>query len=184
MSFTGKLITSEAELRSSALQDEHAMTDVVDQTVSGLNFVTTRDRIEIFSEYVNVMRTIYEPKRYFDRVLRVARQMRGGSKHIPRLYELRRNLRGLVRTSIAMTKDPETRWLYWRNFAYLVLRGPVVLEQMLRVTGLFLHFKKQTAYLRTALAKQIESQSRMAPELRKLQAAPAKAAPDGAKRGA
>jgi hypothetical protein len=160
------------------------MTAVVDQTVSGLNFVTTRDRIEIFEEYVNVMRTVYEPRRYFDRVLRVAKQMRGGSKHVPRLYELRRNLRGLVRTSIAMTKDPETRWLYWRNMLYLAMRGPVVLEQMMRVTGLYLHFKKQTAYLRGALEKQIESQKKMPPELRKLAASLEKEIPKATPKGA
>src|SRR4030095_16757240 len=55
-----KVVSTEAEAASSA-RAEGSMVEVVDQTLAGLNFVTTRDRLEIFEEYESVVRTLYDP---------------------------------------------------------------------------------------------------------------------------
>lgn len=171
LSFAGKPITSEADLHMSA-RDKDTLVDVVDQTVAGLNFVTTRDRVEILKEYKVVVTTVYKPRAYFDRALRVGKMLKCKSKHRPRLFELRRHLRGFIRASWAMTKDPETRWLYWRNFFLMLPRGHVALEQVMRLMGIYLHFKKQSAFLAVAMDKQIAQQSELPPELRTLQVVP------------
>lgn len=166
LSFAGHLVTSEEELSMSAVAEGSAL-EVVDQTLAGLNFITTRDRVTIFEEYQNVVRTIYEPRRYFDRALRLSKSLVGKSKHRPGRFELRRHLLGFWRLSVAMTKDPETRWLYWRNVVVLTTRGHVVFEQVMRLMGIFLHFKRQSANLVTVLEKQMHQQRAMPPELRK-----------------
>jgi hypothetical protein len=108
-----------------------------------------------------VVATVYEAKRYFDRVLRVGLALKMQSRHRPGIFELRRSLRGLVRLSIAMTKDGSTRKLYWRNVFRLMWRGRHVFEQTMRLMGIYLHFKNQTAYLFRALAKQRPSQLKL-----------------------
>jgi len=166
LSFRGKRVTSEADLRGGAHAGESAV-EVVDQTIAGLNFVTTRDRLEIFEEYENVVRTIYEPRRYFDRALRLGQALKCKSKHRPRLFELRRSIRGFFAMSRGLLANPETRWLYLRNMAKLIGRGPIVFEQVMRVMGIYLHFRKQTSYLFKALAKQKESQAKLPQDIRK-----------------
>lgn len=167
LSFGGKLVTSEDELRSSATA-EASLTEVVDQTLAGLNFITTRDRLEIFAEYQNVVTTVYEPRRYFDRVLRLGKKLRCRSRHRPGLFELRRHLRGFLRVSWQMSKDPQTRRLYWRNVVRLAWRGHVVFEQTMRLMGIYLHFKSQTAYLSDVLTKQMQTQRNLPVSFRKV----------------
>ena len=43
-----------------------------DETIDGLNFRTLRPREEILEDFVTILRRIYDPKNYFDRVLDAA----------------------------------------------------------------------------------------------------------------
>ena len=176
MDFTGKLVSTEAEAASSA-RAEGSMVEVVDQTLAGLNFVTTRDRLEIFEEYESVVRTLYDPQVYFDRVLRTGLALGSSVPRWPSLWELRRNLLGFWRVSLALSADPETRWRYWRNVVRLVLRGPMVLEQMMRMMGFYVHFRDQTRYLYGALGRQKASQAALPDELRAVEPRAAALAP-------
>jgi radical SAM superfamily enzyme YgiQ (UPF0313 family) len=158
LSFRGELIKTESDLREKAYDVENSIAEVVDQTVAGLNFITTRNRFEIFEEYLNVVRTIYAPKAYMDRVLRVGKMLKCKSKHIPRFFEIKRHIPAFFRLSYAMTKSKETRRLYWRNVVQLVRRGPIVFEQTMRVMGIYLHFREQVAYLEQSIKRQISTQ--------------------------
>lgn len=158
LSFRGELIRNEDEMKGKAYDVENSITEVVDQTVAGLNFITTRNRFQIFEEYLNVVRTIYAPKAYMDRVLRVGKMLKCKSKHRPRLFELKRNLPAFFRLSYAMSKNKETRWLYWRNFFKMLPCGHVALEQAMRVTGIYLHFREQVAFLEQSIQNQIATQ--------------------------
>ena len=157
-----------SELKASALHDK-AMTEVVDQTLAGLNFITTRDRIEIFEEYVNVVKTVYSAKSYFDRVLRVARLLKPAkSKHKPRLFEWVRNIRGFVSVCVTLTADKSTRYLFWRNLYLTWRKGWVVFEHVVRLSGIYIHFRNQIAYLEKAIGKQIDEQKLLAPHVRQV----------------
>jgi hypothetical protein len=57
-----------------------------------------------------------------------------------------------------MTKNKETRRLYWRNVVQLIRRGPIVFEQTMRVMGIYLHFREQVDYLEQSIKRQITSQ--------------------------
>jgi radical SAM superfamily enzyme YgiQ (UPF0313 family) len=46
-----------------------------DQCTAGLNFETLRPRAEILRDYLRVVEEVYEPRRYFARVLSVAREL-------------------------------------------------------------------------------------------------------------
>lgn len=146
MSFQGELISSEHDMFVRR-GGETAHVPLIDQTLAGLNYVTTRDRVQILREFSRVVQAVYAPRPYFDRVLRTARQLKMNSRHRPRIFELKRSLRALVVSSWRFTVRSELRWLYWRNVIVLVWRGRHVFEQAMRLMGIYLHFRRQTEFL-------------------------------------
>src|SRR5262249_31159407 len=134
--FQGEPISSMEEMRSGA-RAKSSVFKVVDQTVAGLNFAPTRDRIEILQEFMNVVKTVYEPRRYFDRALRVGRMLGSKSRHWPRWFEVKRNFFGFFKTVWVMRSDPKTKWLFYRNLLLMLFRGPVALEQVIRLMGIY-----------------------------------------------
>ena len=59
----------------------------------------------------------------------------------------------------------------------LALRGPMVLEQMMRMMGFYVHFRDQTRYLYGALGRQKASQAAWPDELRAVEPRAAALAP-------
>ncbi|MCA9266173.1 MAG: radical SAM protein, partial [Planctomycetales bacterium] len=59
---------------------------------AGLNFITTRDRARIYTEYKNAIERIYGPRGYMDRVLSTTRRLNLKFRHQPNAWEWKRNL--------------------------------------------------------------------------------------------
>lgn len=106
---------------------------------SGLNFVTTRDRVEIYREYQRLVAAVYAPRSYMDRVLRLTRALRIRSRHRPGAWEWKRNLRGLWRTTTWMSRQPALRGLYWRNFFATLVQGLDRFELAQRLMSFYMH---------------------------------------------
>ncbi len=157
LSFNGKLIRSQDEMFH-ASNAEHSPIEVVDQTLAGLNFVTTRDRMQIFREYKSVVQRVYEPKAYFDRALRTVGRLKVKSRHIPRWFEIKRSIRGFLNVSIQMTLNRDTCWYYWRNVFWAMLKGPHHVEHAIRIMAIYLHFQQQSRYLVKAITAQEPAQ--------------------------
>ena len=164
LSFQGKLITSESEMFA-ASSAHNAPVEIVDQTLAGLNFITTRDRLRIFREYRSVVQRVYAPKAYFNRALRTIRKLKVRSKHIPRWFEIKRSIRGMVMVSLGMTFNRDTCWYYWRNFFFAMVRGPHVVEQAVRIMAIYLHFQRQSRYLVKAIESQEPAQRKVPADL-------------------
>jgi radical SAM superfamily enzyme YgiQ (UPF0313 family) len=122
-----------------------------DHLVSSLNFIPTRDRGEILREYANVLRTIHEPRRFMDRVLRTASKLRVQSSYHPPLKDFWRSLRAAVVLAVQMTRNPLTRSLFWRNVFHSLPLGLGHLEYVMRHMGLYLHLKRQSELVLTAI---------------------------------
>ncbi|MEL7336128.1 MAG: radical SAM protein [Planctomycetota bacterium] len=58
-----------------------------DQTASGLNFVTMRDRLEIYQELRNIVKNVYSPRAFMDRVLDTTRRIKIKNRHLPSHWE-------------------------------------------------------------------------------------------------
>jgi len=136
-------------------------TDVIDQTLGGLNYVTTRDRVEILEEFANTVKQAYAPKSYFDRALKTARSMNYRFPRRQGWWEFKRSMRSLAVMSWRMTLNPKTRYLYWRNFFLGLILGLHRFEVVMTLSSVFLHFHKQSNYLITVLDKQIIRQASM-----------------------
>lgn len=145
LSFGGKPITTEQEMLDGADATD-CLVPVVDQTISGLNFRTHRNRVEILEDFLKVVSTVYEPKSYFDRVLRLTKVLNSSSRHIPRWAELKRDVKTFARLAKAMSLDKTTRHLFWRNVWVALFKGPAAFAQLMRLMAMYVHFKEQTKY--------------------------------------
>ena len=154
LSLSGDLIESEQEMFSSPEADGVDKPQI-DQTMAGLNFRTQRSRQRILEDLVNVVSTVYEPKRYFDRLLRLSKRLKTSSRHRPRAFEIKRDLVAFMRLTWAMTKDGETRYYYWRNLIAAMRMGAAGFSSILNLMGAYVHFKKQVRYSLTEVTRQM-----------------------------
>ncbi len=129
------------------LESKSSVFEVNDQTVSGLNFATTRDRHEILAEFRNVVATLYDPTAYIHRAYRQAIRARNWPIRFPRLWEFKRDMVGFRNLTKTMTKDPRTRRIFWKYFLLALVRGINPLDVYLRLCGMFLHFDLQRDYV-------------------------------------
>ena len=129
----------------------------VDQMTGGLNFVTSRDRVEILTEYRNVIETIYDATVFMDRVLATAKRMKIQRRHLPNWWEWKRTLRGLWSTAKWMSANREIRWYYWRNFLRSFAMGFGPFEFAQTMAAIYIHFDSQSRYLQGELTNQINS---------------------------
>jgi radical SAM superfamily enzyme YgiQ (UPF0313 family) len=157
LDFNGQVMDGKGEESRALAKD--SVFKIIDQTLSGLNFVTTRPRAEILREFVNVTSTVYESKHYMARVMSLVRTMKYRPPRIPSLYEFKRSMRALFLLSYKMTKNPETRADYWRNFFGSLILGLYRFEIALTLMGSFLHLRKQSQHLRQEIqsAQQLTS---------------------------
>uniref|UniRef100_UPI00384F513D radical SAM protein n=1 Tax=Neorhodopirellula lusitana TaxID=445327 RepID=UPI00384F513D len=127
-----------------------------DQTISGLNFVTTRDRVEIYRELHNIIEAVYSPRAFMDRVIDTTERLNIQNKHVPNWWEFKRMFKGFRTIAWRMLADKRTRWLYIRNFAKAAMMGPTKFEYAHTITGSFLHFDAQTQKMLEALRVSID----------------------------
>lgn len=128
----------------------------VDQTVGGLNFVTMRDRVEIYQELSRVIADIYSPAAFMNRVLDTAGRLELNSRHKPGAWEWRRMLRGFAHVSWTLTMNRSTRWHYLRAAWKAMWLGFQKFEFAHTTMGAFLHFHRQAEAMQFELNKSID----------------------------
>ncbi|MCA9136182.1 MAG: DUF4070 domain-containing protein, partial [Planctomycetales bacterium] len=127
-----------------------------DQTASGLNFVTMRDRVEIYRELQSIIQSVYSPEAFMNRVMDTTRRIKIRNKHIPNAWEFKRMLRGFTTIARRMLSDRRTRWLYVKNFFRAAMMGPTKFEYAHTIMGSYLHFDGQTRKIVEALEVSID----------------------------
>jgi radical SAM superfamily enzyme YgiQ (UPF0313 family) len=131
-----------------------AIVDIVDQTTAGLNFITKRNRADILSEYANVVRTIYNPQVYANRVLRMAKRTKARHKYFPPIREGLVEVRGLIRMARHYRKRGMAK-LFWGTVARAAPLGLFRFDLAMRMMSLFLHFHKQTKFILDSIDRQL-----------------------------
>lgn len=127
-----------------------------DQTASGLNFVTMRDRVEIYRELQSIIQAVYSPEAFMNRVMDTTRRIKIRNKHIPNGWEFKRMFRGFTTIARRMLSDRRTRWLYVKNFFRAAMMGPTKFEYAHTIMGSYLHFDGQTRKILDALEVSID----------------------------
>ncbi len=128
----------------------------LDQTLGGLNFVTMRDRVEIYTELSRVIDNIYSPEAFMGRVLDTARRLKLNSRHRPNAWEWRRMLRGFFNVARSLLRQRETRGHYLKTAWSAMWLGFQKFEYAHTTMGAYLHFRRQALAMQAELAKSIE----------------------------
>lgn len=119
---------------------------------AGLNFVTTRDRVQIYQEYQRLLERSFDPKRYMDRVLRSTRGLTLQGGHSPsQWWEIKRSVRGLFKTMVWMTANRSVRYYYWRNTVEMLFLGSRKFDVGQSLMSIYMHFASQSAAIRDDL---------------------------------
>ena len=106
-------------------------------------------------DLVTVVSTVYEPKRYFDRVLRLSKRLKATSRHRPRWFEIKRDMAAFVRLTWEMTKHRDTRYYYWRNLIAAIPLGAAGFSSIMNLMGAYVHFRKQVVFTVAEIKQQI-----------------------------
>ena len=143
----GRMIDCSSQQLIPPSEEEYRLENVAstDNTTSGLNFITTRDRVDVYEDYRRVVSVIYDPAHYMARVLRTTRMLAAERRQKPSLAELIRMGRALIQIAWWMTRQPDLRWHYWRNTWSSLLMGMARFEFCQSHMAGFMHLKKQTA---------------------------------------
>lgn len=115
-----------------------------DNTTGGLNFVTTRDRAEIYDDYRRVVATVYDPARYMARVMRTTQMLVPERRQKPSISELIKMAKALTKIAWWMTCNPKVRWHYWRNTLRSIPMGMAKFEFCQSHMAAFMHLGKQS----------------------------------------
>ena len=157
----GRLLSADMELVKDNSQDyqlylvgKHG--DGQDNMAGGLNFVTTRDRAEIYREYRHVIETIYSPKVFMDRILATTRRIKLTPKFVPNKAESRELLGFFLKVVWWMTKNKSVRWYYWRNTLKTLFMGRGKFSFAQSQMVLFVHYEQQSKYVSEQLAMNID----------------------------
>ena len=69
---------------------------------------------------------------------------------------MRRNLKGLYRTALALGFKKPTARYYWRNFVYCMFMGLQKFEFAQTMATMFVHFEKQSINLESMIKNRIK----------------------------
>jgi radical SAM superfamily enzyme YgiQ (UPF0313 family) len=147
-----------AEGRLFADSDRVSSESVADQCTSGLNYATLRPRQEILADYRAVLQQIYEPKAFFGRVRRSAREL-DLSQHRLRspLGRVLNDLRSFARISLKMgILERRVRHSYWRAVIDCLIHNPRAVRTVVSLAALYLHIWPFARYMDERLLSQIE----------------------------
>ncbi len=153
----GRLISHDHRQLDETVKDYRLKMSVgVDQTLGGLNFVTARDRVEIYRELKRVIAEIYSPTAFMNRVRDTTQRMNISTKHLPNLWESRRIVRGFFSVSSGLLRHRDTRWLYLRNAWQSLWMGFAKFEFAHTTMGSYLHFRKTALLMQQELDRSID----------------------------
>lgn len=134
-------LTSEGRLfqQASCSIDE----SVIDQTTSGLNFVTLISRIEILKNFIRVVNVIYEPSNYYKRVVFTGLNLRPDYKYSPNFKTWSIYIRSFLRVCKKAGFNVATGSFYWKMLFTVIFRNPKGIEMAVNLAAMFIHFQKQ-----------------------------------------
>lgn len=127
----------------------------VDQATSGLNFTPSRPRVEILEDYGSILRRIYSPKSYFDRVLTTAELLRREPKQVGSIRGRGKEFLSLGTVMWRLGFGWGTGWYFWRNFFRILVTRPKNFKTAVDLMALFLHYRKQTLFVLAGLERKI-----------------------------
>ena len=147
----------EHRLDQTVTRHGHADECDIDQTSSGLNFVTKRARSEILSDYIYVLKQVYSRKEYFARSLRLGLALRRNTRHRMSWREKRTAFHAFLLLVLKLGLRPRTFYYFWRNILITLAVRPSSVEETVNLMAMYLHFRKQTDHILDLTTRRLDS---------------------------
>jgi len=119
----------------------------IDQTSSGLNFVTSRPSLDILRDYVAVLEHIYAPRNYYARVARTGANVKLHAKHRPPFRTQLRLLWAFAKLCARFSMTPRVGYLFWLTVFRSSFRGPQSIATTVNLAAMYIHFAKQSRFI-------------------------------------
>ena len=100
----------------------------VDQTTSGLNFITRRPEAEILGDFLHVLQAAYSTKNYFDRCLSLSKALRIQYRFKPSWRRKARYATAFLKILVKLGLRPPTSYYFWRNLLAVLFTRVSALE--------------------------------------------------------
>jgi radical SAM superfamily enzyme YgiQ (UPF0313 family) len=111
-----------------------------DTTGQGLNFDTIRSEREILRDYATIVKTVFDPAAYCDRLRRLARLLdRSGRPEQAYKVEHRYKVEGVTLMKALIDAMPDQRELFWRTFMDCFQANPKAIRYIVMLMILYLH---------------------------------------------
>ncbi len=121
--------------------------DVVDQASSGINFVTLRAREEILSDYKSLLQNIFSPKNFFNRCLKLRKDLHFRPKSRLPLRKSWRYGLAFLKIGIKLGLEPKTFYYFWRNTFFTLFTKPSNIVPILSMMAMYIHLKKHATFI-------------------------------------
>jgi len=135
----GRLFEDGSTLRNSNTE--------IDQMSSGLNFITARPRLDILKDYVHVIKYIYDPEHYYERITYTSLNLKPANKYQPGIVRMLKMIKAFLKLCEKVEFNKTTRWLYWKMLFSILLKNPKGIEAGVNLAAMFIHFYKQSKFI-------------------------------------
>jgi radical SAM superfamily enzyme YgiQ (UPF0313 family) len=121
--------------------------DDIDQSTTGLNFITKVPRAVIMKNFVKVMEYIYEPQNYYKRVIYNGIHLMPNYKYRPGFRTWLSYMRSFLKVSKIAGFDKHTGFFYWKMFFTILFINPKAIEAAVNLAAMYIHFRNQKEYV-------------------------------------
>ena len=146
-------LAKEGRLFSSFAMENEERTDTA---TTGLNFVTTRPRVEVMRDLAHVLTELYRPENHYARVALITEQLRTSYRFIPSPRKLLQLAGSFVRIAKRQTEDREAAPYFWRALGMALLKNPGALQAVIGQAVMNSNYAEQSRSYVAALRAQIE----------------------------
>jgi radical SAM superfamily enzyme YgiQ (UPF0313 family) len=119
----------------------------IDNTTSGLNFATLRPRTAILREHAEVLRTVYAPEKYFERVWITASTIAPNYKYRPGFARSLRRTWAFLKVCRRVGLNKCSGPLYWKTLFKVLVRNPKAVGVVVSMAALYTHFGRQATFV-------------------------------------
>jgi radical SAM superfamily enzyme YgiQ (UPF0313 family) len=127
----------------------------IDNTTNGLNFATSRSRTAILRDQAKILRTVYSPTSYYERVLRTALQLAPSLRYRPGFVRTLKLAWALLKVSVTVGFNLRTGPLYWKTLVTVLAVNPRAAEFAISMAALYVHFDVQAEFVIERLQHEI-----------------------------
>lgn len=119
----------------------------IDNTTSGLNFVTARPRTAILDDHAKVLRTIYAPEQYFARVWITAAHIAPSTKYRPGFARSLRRAWAFLEVCRQVGTHRRTSLLFWKTLFKTLACNPSAAGVVISMAALYTHYGRQAEFV-------------------------------------